>query len=629
MQAAAAALMSLLPAGLEPGGGSARAGLAMSAGESAGSPPAGQSPGDTVGFAEALAAALSPSSSAPAVPSPSALATGDPSKPGDTAPVQTGQTGTAVLPSIAPAGAGGQILIPSALLLGGQPIASSAGASPGVASASSKPTKEETAPAEELLSTPASPAAGDPTLESPLLALAAALAGAPATASDAGSSDAAPTAVKSAKAQPTPALTLATGAAAPALDAASGLATAPADLLAGQTAAQPPSAANAFAQTTPAVMAITGRSFAPSGFRGLVETPAAAVAAASQAAAAEPAVVAAGGQTASGPEAAAMPARPAALVGAPRAAASPSAEPQPSSPLAAPIQASPPSAPATAQASGMDAQGAAGPEQTAAAALAAARASTAQAARAGAASGPQVAASMPTAKTAAGPASVATPGRSSVTTDALARPGGAQESIAAPADPTRHDPQDGGADQEAEEPAANGQAAVRAEAQATAQGAAPTSATLVPASAGAQPSVLSQTVSRLAADMVKKIQAKASRFDLALDPAGLGRVDVKVRIGADGAVTAALSFDSPASAEALKSRSGELRAALEQAGFNLSGSSLSFTAGGSSDGGAPARDWARSGFASAGEAADTIDATLSASPSTGAWSGQGAVDIRI
>ncbi len=54
-----------------------------------------------------------------------------------------------------------------------------------------------------------------------------------------------------------------------------------------------------------------------------------------------------------------------------------------------------------------------------------------------------------------------------------------------------------------------------------------------------------------------------------------------MRIGADGALSASLNFNSPQAADALRAHAGELRDALQQAGFNLSGSDLSFTAGGS------------------------------------------------
>jgi hypothetical protein len=44
-----------------------------------------------------------------------------------------------------------------------------------------------------------------------------------------------------------------------------------------------------------------------------------------------------------------------------------------------------------------------------------------------------------------------------------------------------------------------------------------------------------------------------------------------VEIGAHGRVTAAMSFDNPAAAHELRSRSAELQRSLEQAGFDLSG----------------------------------------------------------
>lgn len=86
----------------------------------------------------------------------------------------------------------------------------------------------------------------------------------------------------------------------------------------------------------------------------------------------------------------------------------------------------------------------------------------------------------------------------------------------------------------------------------------------------------SGTVSNLAAQIIKRMEGKASRFDIELDPDGLGRVAVQLKIDAQGRLSATLAFDRPESAEALKARAGELRQALEQSGFDLSGSSLSF-----------------------------------------------------
>jgi flagellar hook-length control protein FliK len=150
------------------------------------------------------------------------------------------------------------------------------------------------------------------------------------------------------------------------------------------------------------------------------------------------------------------------------------------------------------------------------------------------------------------------------------------------------------------------------------------------ATAAAQAALGPQTVSQLAADLVKKVQAKASRFELALEPAGLGRVDVSVRIGADGSVSAALNFSDPQSAEALKAHAGELRDALQQAGFSLGGSDLSFTAGGSGDqsggGGSSGRSSTHSPFT---QIADIADAQAQAAPLRASAASASGVDIRI
>lgn len=90
-----------------------------------------------------------------------------------------------------------------------------------------------------------------------------------------------------------------------------------------------------------------------------------------------------------------------------------------------------------------------------------------------------------------------------------------------------------------------------------------------------------QTVANLAAQIAKKLDGRSSRFDVQLDPAGLGKVDVRVEIDAAGKMTAAMNFDNQQAANELKSRAGELQRALEQAGFDMSGG-LSFDVAGQS-----------------------------------------------
>lgn len=88
-----------------------------------------------------------------------------------------------------------------------------------------------------------------------------------------------------------------------------------------------------------------------------------------------------------------------------------------------------------------------------------------------------------------------------------------------------------------------------------------------------------ETVATLAAQMVQKLAGKSTRFDLELNPGGLGKVDVRVEIGANGQLTAAMTFDNPQAAADLKARSSELQRALEQAGFEMAGG-LSFDVAG-------------------------------------------------
>lgn len=80
-----------------------------------------------------------------------------------------------------------------------------------------------------------------------------------------------------------------------------------------------------------------------------------------------------------------------------------------------------------------------------------------------------------------------------------------------------------------------------------------------------------ETVANLAAQVIKKLSDKTSRFDVQLDPHGLGKVDVRIEIGATGRITAGMTFDNPQAAADVKARANELQRALEQAGFDISG----------------------------------------------------------
>jgi flagellar hook-length control protein FliK len=80
-----------------------------------------------------------------------------------------------------------------------------------------------------------------------------------------------------------------------------------------------------------------------------------------------------------------------------------------------------------------------------------------------------------------------------------------------------------------------------------------------------------ETVTNLAAHIVRNLEGRATRFDVELHPADLGRVDVRLEIGAHGRLKASMSFENPQAAADMRGRSEELQRALENAGFDLSG----------------------------------------------------------
>ena len=144
-----------------------------------------------------------------------------------------------------------------------------------------------------------------------------------------------------------------------------------------------------------------------------------------------------------------------------------------------------------------------------------------------------------------------------------------------------------------------------------------------------------QTVANLAAQIAKKLDGRSTRFDVQLEPAGLGKVDVRVEIGAGGRMSAAMAFDTPQAAAELRSRAGELQRALEQAGFDISGG-LSFDVAGDSGQGGQAQGQnpdANPNAAFRGQAFQAVlDTAADAAPSSQLafrQSSAAGVDIRI
>ncbi|WP_174302096.1 flagellar hook-length control protein FliK, partial [Caulobacter sp. S45] len=164
-----------------------------------------------------------------------------------------------------------------------------------------------------------------------------------------------------------------------------------------------------------------------------------------------------------------------------------------------------------------------------------------------------------------------------------------------------------------------------------------------PSQAGASATPMSASAADLAAQMAAKVAAGSSRFQLQMNPLGLGRVDVSVSIGANRQLTAALRFADPQTASTLSAHAGELKTALEQAGFNVPAGGFDFTSSaagalgaglqggfdpgsGSGGGSGPSGDGARMAAFIAGEGLAAGGAS-----DTSAWttSGDSRLDIRI
>jgi len=128
-----------------------------------------------------------------------------------------------------------------------------------------------------------------------------------------------------------------------------------------------------------------------------------------------------------------------------------------------------------------------------------------------------------------------------------------------------------------------------------------------------------ETTAQIAAQIMKKLEGRSTRFDMALTPEGLGRVDVSMEIDSEGHLTARLAFDNPAAATDLRSRADELRRQLQDAGFQLTQDSLEFSERNPSSGfggGAFDRSPDRRAFAGAARVAAEADTVL---PPPGAW----------
>ncbi|WP_332640036.1 flagellar hook-length control protein FliK [Brevundimonas sp.] len=81
---------------------------------------------------------------------------------------------------------------------------------------------------------------------------------------------------------------------------------------------------------------------------------------------------------------------------------------------------------------------------------------------------------------------------------------------------------------------------------------------------------------QIAAQILRKLEGRSTRFEMALRPDDLGRVDVKLDIDSEGRLAARLAFDNPIAATDLRGRVDDLRRELEEAGFHLADDAFEF-----------------------------------------------------
>ena len=135
-----------------------------------------------------------------------------------------------------------------------------------------------------------------------------------------------------------------------------------------------------------------------------------------------------------------------------------------------------------------------------------------------------------------------------------------------------------------------------------------------------------EATAQIAAQILRRLEGRSTRFEMALRPDELGRVDVKLDIDAEGRLKARMAFDNPAAATDLRGRADELRRQLEDAGFHMADDAFEFAErdSGSSafDRGQDPRNGPSHAFAQASRLNSEIDVdqpprwlTLSLSPS--------------
>jgi flagellar hook-length control protein FliK len=102
-------------------------------------------------------------------------------------------------------------------------------------------------------------------------------------------------------------------------------------------------------------------------------------------------------------------------------------------------------------------------------------------------------------------------------------------------------------------------------------------------------------LSGLAVEIAASVQSGKSRFEIRLDPADLGRIDVRIDVDSSGQVTSHLTVEKPETLSMLQQDAPQLQRALDDAGLKTGNGGLQFSlrdqsSSGQNDGGASGRN---------------------------------------
>jgi flagellar hook-length control protein FliK len=95
--------------------------------------------------------------------------------------------------------------------------------------------------------------------------------------------------------------------------------------------------------------------------------------------------------------------------------------------------------------------------------------------------------------------------------------------------------------------------------------------TATPAASAAVP------LSGLAVEIAASARSGKTSFDVRLDPADLGRIDVRINVDRNGQVTSHLTVEKPETLSMLQQDAPQLRQALDDAGFKTGSGGLQFS----------------------------------------------------